>query len=344
MTSTETMILELITNAKRILVFSHIRPDWDAFASALLTTELIKTSFPDKEIANAIEKGSITNGNYLPNFDSIITGNAVEVIKAFSPDLIIITDCPTLSRISFDSEAITGFYTSSHIATVGLDHHELVTTTAPTYMSNHGYNAGVEEIFTLFVKTFGFKETPNALKLLAAGIIGDTNNFLFMKGSYAQTFAYASYLLEHGIDFAEIDRQQNRYESIHILIIGEFLKNLTVTEFITYTFVSDKFYGVHPEINRDKYTESKEIFQLHFIRQVSDNKIVFLLYPEVPGYKGSLRSISDTYDTTVFAKYLNGGGHKTASGFKLIEPKTITEGIETVLTAINTHKQEALIH
>jgi len=344
MTSTETKILELITKANSILVFSHIRPDWDAFASALLTTELIKTTFPDKTVSTAIEKGTITNGKYLPNYDSIKTDYALEVIKAFSPDLIIIADCPSLLRISVNSVAISEFFASSPIVTIGLDHHELLTTESPTYMSNHAFNSGVEEVFTLLVKTFGFKETPNSLKLLAAGIIGDTNNFLFLKGSYEQTFAYASYLLEHGIDFAEIDRQQNRYESIHILIIGEFLKNLTVTEFITYTFVSDKFYGVHPEINRDKYTESKEIFQLHFIRQVSDNKIVFLLYPEVPGYKGSLRSISDTYDTTVFAKYLNGGGHKTASGFKLIEPKTITEGIETVLTAINTHKQEALIH
>jgi len=343
MTSIETKILELITNAKRILVFSHIRPDWDAFASALLTTELIKATFPDKIVATVIEKGMITNGSYLPNYDTLQTGDAVEKIKGFGPDLIIVSDCPSLQRISFNSEAITEFFAISPIVTVGLDHHELVIINPPTYMSNHDYNSGVEEVFTLLVKTFGFKETPNALKLLASGIIGDTNNFLFMKGAYRQTFAYATYLLENGIDFAEIDRQQNIYEGAHLLVIGEFLKNLTITDFVTYTFVSDEFYKDHPEISRDKYTESKEIFQRHFIRQVSNNKIVFLLYPEVPGYKGSLRSISDTYDTTVLAKYLNGGGHKTASGFKLLEPKTIEEGVETVLTVIKTHQEEAKI-
>jgi len=343
MTSTEKEIKVRIENAKSILVLSHIRPDWDAVASVLLTVEFIKHSYPDKRIHFGIEKGEIYGAEYLPGYDKLDQDLAINQLETFAPDLLIIVDCPSIARVAFEPDPAYKFIVENKLFCIALDHHELEVAYLPNLVSNHGYNSAVEEIFTLFSKSFKFRPTEDGRKYLASGLLGDTNNFLFLHKHSNQTFEYAKYLVESGINLAEIDRLQNQYSPSHLKILAEFFNNLVIMDGITYSFISDKFYKDNSEISRDRYTETKEVLQLHFLRQVSKNSILFILYPECPGYKGSLRALNNTYDCTVFARYLNGGGHKSASGFKLIEPKSIQDAIDIVIQVLKNHKAEARI-
>ncbi len=343
MTETEQKIRSLIEKANSILIFSHIRPDWDAVASSLLTADLIEQSNPEKKLRVVIEQGELSNIDYLPNSSRIRKSSAITEITDLNPELILIVDCPEITRISFDEARVIDYFEKTECPIVAIDHHALGRQYAPTLISNHGYSSAVEEVYSLFVKTFNFPETPNTPTYLASGILSDTNNFIFLKNSYELTLDFAKYLIKNGIDLAEVDRQQNMYDKDHLLILAQFMQNITILDGVSYSFVPDAFFIANPQISRDHYTIAKETFTLHFLRQVSQNSILFVIYPEEGLYKGSLRGVKDEYDMTVFASHLNGGGHKSACGFKLTDAKTIQEAIETTLSVINSHKGEAKI-
>jgi len=334
MTETEQQILELINRASKILVCSHIRPDWDAVASALLTSEFIKTKFPQKTLHVGIEHGDIYGAEYLPNYDTIDTRDIAKQIAEFGPDLLIIVDCPSVKRISFSENSVIDLIKNTGIPVICIDHHETEKNELRMFLINNNANAAVEEVYSLFHQRYMFPDTHIMRQYLASGLLSDTNNFLFLKSSSSQTFDFAQYLIKHGISLAEVDRLQNQYTLDHLAILGEFFTNLNITEFITYSYVSDSFYSRHPSISRDRYTETKEIFQLHFLRQVSKNELFFILYPELPGYKGSLRAINNAYDCTVLAKNLGGGGHKSACGFKLKDATTVEHAVEITITSL----------
>lgn len=343
MTQTEQHILDLITKATSILVVSHIRPDWDALSSSLLAASLLQKQYPTKKITIAIEKGVVSYAQFLPGYTTIDIRPMEEVIRTISPDLILMTDCPEFQRISYDSSWRESFYRTTTIPIIAIDHHELAKSFAPSAISNHHFSSAVEEVHHLMVTTYGFSETPETNLYLATGIWTDTGGFMFLKNKAEITLAYAQRLISAGISFEEIDRLVNRYDQDHLNLLAEYFKNLTITPLVTYSYISNEFYALHPAIKQEKYTETKEIFTQKFIRQVSDNNLFFVVYPEPNGTKGSLRAINDTFDTTVFAQYLNGGGHKPACGFFLAENHSIQNAIEQVLSTIEREKENARI-
>lgn len=343
MTASEQTILELIKSAKNILLFSHKRPDWDAFSSLILATTILKENFPEKKITANIEQGKIENGEYIEGYSEILRENSIDLIEKTQPDLIILTDCSTFTRISFDEERAINFFVGKQIPVIGLDHHPLDREYLPELQSNHYFNSSVEEVHSLFIKKFNFADSATSPKCLAVGIMGDTNNFMFLKGSYNTTLDYVRYILDKGLLLDEVSMNISRYTKAHFTVLAEFLKNCTITDFVTYFYISDEFYTAHPEITPDIYSQTKEMVNQYFLRNVSFNKIFFLIYKDKGGYKGSLRALIDTYDTTVFATYLNGGGQKPASGYFINDVSNVLDAINKTMTVLEQYRELAII-
>lgn len=341
MTQTEQSILDAITRAHKIIIFSHIRPDWDAISSNLLAAAILKKQFPDKKIISAIEKCAIPNGEYLPGYSEIVKENAVDVISREEPDLLIMTDCPDFTRISFDKDALKTYYANKTIPIIGIDHHPRERELLADYISNHNYNDAVEEVHMLFVKNFGFAEPEETPKYMAAGILNDTNNFMFLKENHRQTLDYVNDILDKGYLLDEVSRQITRYTGQHLLVLSEFFTHYKIGNHLTYFWVSDEFYKAHPEIPRDVYSIAKDVVNHYFLRNISFNEIFLVIYPEGTGYKGSFRALINRYDTTVFAKEFGGGGQKPAAGFNIEEVPSIEIAIEKVIDVVEKNLEKA---
>ena len=341
MTQIETAINETISKANKIIVFSHIRPDWDAISSNLLASEILRLQFPEKVIVSAIEKCAIPNGEYLPGYQNIETGNAMDTIEKEKPDVIIMTDCPDFTRISFDKEALKQYFSTKQIPLIGIDHHPRERELLADYISNHDYNDAVEEVHTLFVKTFGYAEPKETPKYMAAGILNDTNNFMFLKENHTQTLQYVDMILNNGYLLDEVSRQITRYTGQHLLVLSEFFTHYKIDKYVTYFWISDEFFHAHPEIPRDVYSISKDVINHYFLRNISFNEIFLVIYPENTGYKGSFRALINRYDTTVFAKEFGGGGQKPAAGFNIDGVPNITTAIQMVLEVVEENLEAA---
>ncbi|WKZ23961.1 MAG: DHH family phosphoesterase [Candidatus Dojkabacteria bacterium] len=335
-------IQQYIEKSTKILIATHIRPDWDALASALLTEKILQKKYPNKYIRVVIEKGTIPNGEYLPGYTEILTDSFLTVVSEFDPDLIVITDCPSVNRISFSVSELEAWYHNNTIPIIAIDHHPPEDRMLPEIVFSTPYNCAVEEVYELFITECGYTQPAEIHRYLGAGILNDTNNFRFMRVNNRHTFSLVEKILSEGHFIDEIDRQITRYTPDHLLVVAEFLQNHQSDENVAYFWVTDEFAQAHPEISRDAYSIAKDAVNHYFLRNTTFKPIYLLLYPEGNGYKGSYRALINTYDVAFFAKKLGGGGQQPAAGFYLEAPSVET-ALAIALNTVAEHKEQAKI-
>ena len=86
-------ILEKIKEYKRILIFRHFRPDGDAVGSTKGFQEILRQSFPDKEIL-------LANDDYADYLAFLGPEDGVIADELFADALGIVLDTGTIDRIS----------------------------------------------------------------------------------------------------------------------------------------------------------------------------------------------------------------------------------------------------
>ncbi|WNB93156.1 bifunctional oligoribonuclease/PAP phosphatase NrnA [Bacillus sp. NEB1478] len=194
-------ILSKIQQYDRIIIHRHVRPDPDALGSQGGLANILKASFPKKEIYAVGEEDP-----------GLIFLNRMDVIEdqLYKGALVIICDTANSPRIS-DSRYSLGDMT------IKIDHHPNEDPYGDLIWVDTSASSVSEMImeFYLFGKARGLQLNDQAARLLYAGIIGDTGRFLYPSTS-EKTHRYAAKLLETGFTPSEI--HENLYKTPEKLV------------------------------------------------------------------------------------------------------------------------------
>lgn len=288
-------IKEEINKAKDIVILTHESPDGDAVGSALAMYLTLQKM--NKNVDVIIPEYSNVF-NFLPGAEQIKKEGRQEPY-----DLAISVDVTGIKRLNGFSK-----YFEDAKMKIQIDHHEVNDMFADYNFVNPASPA-CAQILILVIEQLGVEIDKQIGTCLLTGIITDTGGFKY-EGVSAETFEFASWLLNKGVNVSDIYKRVLQVKTranfeLRKLIMDrmEFICDNKIT--FTYMNLEDEekvnaMPGDHEglvEVGRD--IEGVEVSI--FIREVKD------------GYKVSLRS-NNYVNVADVAIAFHGGGHIRAAG------------------------------
>ncbi len=178
-----------IENAKTVIVFRHLKPDFDALGCQFGMVQFLRDNFPDKEIHFV--------GDNHPTFTPRIFPEAEKLSEAALKEmdfLSIVLDVGDADRIANPNFALAK-------TIVKMDHHPCkAEITTPELTVCDLDKAAAAEILAAFLFSWkGKKVSKEAARWLYIGIVGDSGRFMFSSTSI-HTFQIAELLLSTGFD------------------------------------------------------------------------------------------------------------------------------------------------
>ena len=286
-------VLETIKEHGRIALFRHVRPDGDAVGAAKGLAEILKLTYPDKEIYlqsdDTSDQTAFLGGEDAPQSDDF-----------FTDALAIVLDTATRDRISGDRHKLCR-------RVIKIDHHIPVDAYGDVqWVEPH--RSSTCEMVTAFYLAFRdeLKINQAAASYLYAGMVTDSGRFRFHSVS-GDTLRLAGLLLDMGIDtdtmFAHLYLRDARTFPFQAYV----LKNMKISEngvasiYISKS-VQEKF-GISYEDAGDA------VIYLDSIK----GSLIWIVFIETDeAVRVRLRSRFVTINE--LAQQYNGGGHDCACG------------------------------
>lgn len=213
--SVKEQIISEIKKAGKIIIHRHQRPDPDAIGSQVGLAELITTNFPDKVIYTAGEDNRTLA--YLATMNP-------PVVADYEDALVIITDTANSPRID-GAEAL-----AHGNKIIKIDHHPDEDQYGDIEWVDPSASSTSEMITDLWM-TFSdeLSMSDEGARLLYAGIVGDTNRFLYQATS-SKTMRLVAELMEKDFSHTELNNQMNEINPKVSKLIGYILEHLKVSE------------------------------------------------------------------------------------------------------------------
>lgn len=285
----------LIQDAQRIMVVSHIRPDGDAIGSVLAMGLALKLL--GKEVQMTLQDGVPSSYKFLSGSETIQTQNRSDY------DLSIVVDCSDLIRTG-------SIFPNNYVPDVNIDHH-------PTNISFANLNVVRSEqvsttaILAEIFDSLEIKLTPEIASALLTGLITDTIGFR-TPNMTPDTLRLAARLFEAGAHLPEIYKQalvRRSLQAARLWGIGlSALKkqgNILWTEL---TLADKELIGYSGRDDAD----------LVNILTTIDSVDIAVIFVEQPRerVKISWRS-TPGFDVSMIAYQFGGGGHANAAGAEI---------------------------
>lgn len=287
-------IYNAIKKYDNIVIARHIGPDPDALGSSIGLKEIIKHTFPNK---NVYVVGNPTSRfKYLGNLDKI-------------PDdtknmLLIVTDTPDKARIDANRP-------EEYAYSIKIDHHPFIEKTCSLEWIDDTASSASQMVIELVDNT-KLSMTKEAAEKLFIGLVADTDRFLF---SYTtpKTFDLVSKLIEQtNLDFTPLYKKLYMRPLKEIRFQGYLQDNLEVTDNgFAYIKIDQELLEKY-EV--DAATAGNMVNDFNYIEDI-EAWAVFSYDKNNNNIRGSIRSRGPIVNE-VASKY-NGGGHKFASGVRL---------------------------
>ena len=308
-------IFEAIKSYNNIVIARHVGVDPDAMASAIALKKSIKKTFPDKNVF-AIGNGSI-KFNFMGSLDKGIDFDQINDI------LLIVTDTPDKRRV--DMEDLTHYEKS-----IKIDHHPFIEKFCDIEYIADEKSSASEIIYDLLNNT-NLVLDKEICEIIFAGIVADTNRFLF-SNSKPETFNTVANMIEkYNIDIMKVYYNLYKRPLSEIKFFGYMASNIEVTEngfgYIKISKDIVNSYGVDPANGGNLINEFNNVREL----------LVWLTATE--DEKNKVIRVSVRSRGPIINKILekhNGGGHALASGAKL---KTFEEVDNLILDLDNLCKE-----
>ncbi len=327
----------ILGKSESILITSHTSPDPDALCSSLATYIILKELYPNKKIKINLENPPPNHFNFLKDFDKVEVKPTPIAIKNHKPDLLIITDCNGINRITEETEKTIELMKENKIKLIAIDHHYLDIDYKPDVLINNRKSAAAEEVMITFRDHFNYEITDKNLgEILLAGVISDTGRFLYSNENFREISKSVAELLDLGLNINRLTQKSTAYHISFPQILAELLQNLRTEGFYSYSYISDDFfqnYIIKNSITGDQYKHAKHYFVDNFLYNLKGIKIGFSITPKFKSpkqFSGSIRVGPDAnINAKDIAEKLNGGGHKKAAGFK-VEANSVLKAVEKV--------------
>lgn len=307
-------IYDQINRYSKIIIHRHQRPDPDAFGSQVGLAEIIKASFPYKEV--------YVVGKDFPSLDWI--GKMDDVKSAEYHDaLVIVVDTANAPRIDdrrFDNGE----------ELIKIDHHPNDEPFGDLMWVQPEASSCSEMIYDFYQHFAKELKLPRkAANALYAGIVGDTGRFLY-PATTARTMLVAGALMANGADAAAISQRENQITMPLARLSAYVYENLTISESgAAYVVLSAEV------LKRFGLTESGTSAVVPLPGRINEVKAWAIFVEQDDGhFRVRLRSKGPAINE--LAKHHRGGGHALASGAKasdLDEINQIVEELEQITSA-----------
>lgn len=308
---------ELIKKSKKIAIFRHRIPDFDALGSQLGLKYFLQEAFPEKEIiALGDDHNKFTPRLYEP----------MDVVGDdwFDDDtLAIIIDVSEYGRVA-DERAKTVKNT------IVFDHHPSKELPIGTIAVDTNL-AAAAEMGLMFCLYTGYKLTKKVAEMFYSGIVGDSGRFLY-SGVTSLTFQLAEVLLETGLKITDVYSKMYQNDISDLKVLGFILSNFVLTE-------GKVAYYILKDADLQKL-QLDQISSKNFVNTFANYEGIDVwcsisedTTPEDPCWRISIRS--KKVDISKVANKYQGGGHAQASGARIDDlKKELPEFIKDLETAI----------
>lgn len=304
-------IYKEIKKYNKIVIARHIGADPDALGSTLGLREVIKNTFPEKQVYVV---GTPANKHkYIGEIDTFNE-------SMYEDSLLIVLDTPDIKRVD-------GVDPMRFKSRIKIDHHPLVDKYCDIELIDEDASSASQLVLELIFHT-KLKLNKSGAEKLFIGIVGDTNRFLYYYSS-SRTFYLVSRLLrEADIDITDL------YEPMYLRSIEEkrlqsyVINNINITENGLGYIMIDQ--DTLDELKTDAATMTNVVNDLTYITEMI-SWVVFAYDKNNKNIRASIRSRGPIINE-VAAKY-NGGGHIYASGARLSsfdEAKDMVEDLDLV--------------
>lgn len=284
-------IMEMIKQYDRIIIHRHKRPDPDALGSQCGLAEILRASFPKKEIYQV--GGPVEGLEFLATMDEIKD-------ELYQGALVIVTDTANSPRISDDRYRLGE-------KLIKIDHHpndepygDLVYVDTKT--------SSCSEIIADFANNQpDLHLTKEAARLLYGGIVGDTGRFLYPSTS-SHTLRVAADLLDYQFDASGLNREIEQIPMKVAKLSGYVYEHLEGSD-------SGAARVILPRTLLEEFeVVDSDTSALVPLPGVVDEVLAWALFVEQPEgyYRVRLRSKGPVINE--LAKKHHGGGHPLASG------------------------------
>lgn len=291
-----TTIKTKIEQYKNIAIFFHELPDLDALGSSYGLRSFLKVKFPDKDV-------SIIGLDTLPNqfANNLFHFEHTPVSDDFIKESLgIILDTSNEARV----------WTQKHKLCkelIRIDHHPKTETIADYEWVDDTYSATAE-----MMAEFVFEWDPDSVLIptcncLYAGIITDTNRFLYPSVT-TRTYNIAAKLIGKGCDREKVHNAVYLKDVDELLFRSYILKHAHFDEKLGYAWCKI------PKDSFNHFGVELRMSMVHVLANIKRIKIWFTIYYDdvLKEWKGSIRSTKLPINQ-IAAKY-HGGGHKLAAG------------------------------
>ncbi len=295
----EKQIIKKISEYKKISLFFHEIPDFDALGSCFALKLYLKDKFPDKQIE--IIGLDILSNNFSKNlfiFEPKHIPN--EYLKN---SLGIILDTANSARVWSHRQV-------NCKELIRIDHHPLVESFCDIEFIDEKASSTCELVGMLMLNWDETYVSALVALYLYAGILTDTGRFLYST-TRPETFALCSKLIEKKFDRDII------YKSVY-------LKSLKQSKFESYVVSRIQInkdlkfgYAVIPRNTFNKFDIDLRLSMVHVFNNISELEVWMTVYYDdtINKWRGSLRSRN--LPINVIAEKYSGGGHVHAAGFTL---------------------------
>lgn len=288
-------IYNKIKKYDRIVIARHVGADPDALGSSIGLKDIIKNTFPEKEVY--VVGYPANKFKYIGELDKFKE-------EYYQNSLLIVTDTPDKTRID-------GVDPKRFEYSIKIDHHPFVEKTCDLEYIDETASSASQLIMELCFST-KLKMNLEAAKKLYIGLVADTNRFLFYYTT-PKTFSLVSRLIEEtGLDFSELYDELYMRPLKEIKFRGYIADHLKVTEHgFGYLEITE---DILEKYDVDAATAGNMVNDFNYIEEVYSWGI-FSYDKQNNNIRGSIRSRGPIVNN-IAANY-NGGGHIFASGVRL---------------------------
>lgn len=298
-------ILNKIEEYDKIIISRHTRPDGDCVGSSMGLKEILKATYPSKDIR-------VINTDYVEYLKFLGEEDKEEPVEFYQDALGIIVDTSILSRCSNP-------LISKCKEIIKIDHH-IETDPYGVLCWVEEEKSSVCEMITEFYILFKDKLVinENAAKALYTGIVTDSGRFKFSSVN-GDTFRTTGTLLDQGIDIEGIYSELYLKSRNELALQGALMKKIKFTKenlaYIVVPLKLQKRFNLLPE---------EASAQISLIEGIKD-AIIWVAFIENSEKKYRVRLRSRYVSINPVAENHGGGGHARACGATAHNKKEIID-------------------
>ena len=291
---TKQRVLDKIKQYNKIVIARHVRPDGDAIGSSHGLAEVLRASFPEKQIIVANQDAS----EYMAFLNTDETDpKSVDYTDA----LAIVVDLAGLERCSNKE-----IEKAKEI--IKIDHHIEITPFGDISWVEDD-RSSVCEMIAAFACTFPneLKLTKRAALLLYTGMVTDSGRFQYVETS-SETLRMAAFLMDMGIDTQSLYANLYMEDFDYYKFKSHVYEQMSITESGVAFIYVDNVMQKEFHLSREAASNSVD-----FLSKIKGS-LIWLAFIDNPDGSIRVRVRSRFLAVNKLAERYHGGGHANASG------------------------------